>query len=786
MAPIWYPWGAMSDLAPTAALLSSTRARLLLRRAAAAFALVALSCGPGKADHSQAPAESEEEGTGGDTAKLPYTPGGMWMPSQMPAQAETLKKTGFEIGADALADPTAFPLGAIVSLGGCSASFVSPDGLIVTNHHCVTGALQFNSKGEDNLLVQGYLAKTRADEKWAGPTARVYVTRGFTNVTDQVLGGLADDMEPKARYDEIERRIKTLTAACEKDRPEIRCRVASYFEGAEYHQIEQLEIRDVRLVYAPHAGVGVFGGEVDNWRWPRHTGDFSFLRAYVGKDGKPADHAADNVPFQPPHHLKIASAPLRPGDAVLVAGYPGRTYRLKTAAEVREAVELTYPHEIEMFEQYIALLEDLGKQDPEILIKVASRLRGLNNYLTNFRGMLDGLVQGGLADTKNDLEQAMLLWIAGDPERSKKYGGVIEEMNQIFAQQRETWQRDTAETELVRASALLGQALAAVNLAHEKAKPDAQRRPRYQERNWPRLEQSARALSRRYDRRVDRAVLKMFTQRALARPPKERPVEVLAALLGKDAKALGAADPGVTAAEIDAALDRLYAGTRLEDEKARLKLLKVKGPAKLRRSKDPFVRLALALRPHLEAQREASEAEAGRLSALRPRYIEALRAFHDGPLAPDANSTLRITYGTVRGYRAPGKDEPYAPFSTVSEMVAKHTGKEPFIAPKAVLAAAKAGNWGPYADGVIGEVPLDFLADLDITGGNSGSATLNARGELVGLAFDGNYESIASDWLFMPEVTRSIHVDTRYMMWIMDAVDGADHLLEEMGVSPSL
>ncbi|MBP6847745.1 MAG: S46 family peptidase, partial [Kofleriaceae bacterium] len=234
-------------------------------------------------------------------------PGGMWMPRQMnhPVHAAALQAMGVSIPAADLANPLAAPLNAVVSLGGCTASFVSPQGLVVTNHHCVQGALQFNATPEHNYVEDGFLAKAKGDELPAGPTQKVLVAQAFTDITADITGGLDAIKDATARKKEVEKRTKAALAACEKDRPGIRCDVSSFFRGAEYQLIEYLEIRDVRLVYVPARSVGNYGGEIDNWAWPRHTGDFSFFRAYVGKDGKPADFSPDNVPFQPKHWLKV-------------------------------------------------------------------------------------------------------------------------------------------------------------------------------------------------------------------------------------------------------------------------------------------------------------------------------------------------------------------------------------------------------------------------------------------------------------------------------------------------
>jgi hypothetical protein len=266
-------------------------------------------------------------------------------------------------------------------------------------------------------------------------------------------------------------------------------------------------------------------------------------------------------------------------------------------------------------------------------------------------------------------------------------------------------------------------------------------------------------------------------RRASALPPGDRPDAVLAAFLGDAAKA-----PGLDEAKIQAAVDALYAKTKLGDENSRLKLLRTADSKTLARSRDPLVQIALEVKALTEEIKDRHQRYEGQMAALRPLYVAALREFSSGPLAPDANGTLRVTFGTIRGYRPSPEAELHAPFTTLTQMVAKHTGEAPFAAPASVLTAAKSAKNSAYVDADLGDVPVDFLADLDITGGNSGSATLNGKGELIGLAFDGNYESIASDWVFMPEVTRSIHVDIRYVLWIMDHVDRADHLLKEMGI----
>lgn len=701
-------------------------------------------------------------------------PGGMWMPAQLGAggHAETLRELGLEYDPAALTRPTEFPLGAIVSLGGCSASFVSAEGLLITNHHCVTRALARNSVKGENLLEDGFLARTRAEERWAGPRQRVYVTISFTDVTEQVLGGLEGIEDPQARWKEMQDRRSALAKACEAAATDVSCTVASFFEGAQFFQIEQLELRDIRLVHAPHAGVGVFGGEIDNWRWPRHTGDYSFLRAYVGPDGKPADHADANVPYRPKHFLKIASEDIDPGDLVMVAGYPGRTSRLKTADEVEEATTWSYPRRIARSEQYLATLEAAIGGDETLEIKASPLLRGLANGLTNSKGMLDGLGKGGLAATRKHQEAELQAWIEADAQRKVEYGTVLADIAALNAESRATREHDEAFSDLSRSSALLARAQMILRAAESREKGKGP-----SPESIASLQTSLDEDHKSYARELDRAVLRMHLRRTAALPAEQQP-----AALKLFVKSEAPDD-----AAIDKAIDGLYKSTKLEDPKQVIKLYSSATLASLKKSKDPFIVLALALAPMIEAADKTANERAGKMALLRPRYIAALREFAASKgevLAPDANSTLRITYGTVRGYSSGGND--YEPFTIASQMLAKHTGEEPFDLPEGVRTAISAKKFGPYVDPELGEVPIDFLADLDITGGNSGSPTLNARGELIGLVFDGNYEAMASDWVFMPDITRSIHVDIRSVLWVMDAVDGADHLLTEMGVTPTL
>jgi hypothetical protein len=712
---------------------------------------------------------------------------GMWIPSQIPDLASTLRGMGFEGDPQAFADLTGQPMGAIVWLGSCSASFVSPEGLIVTNHHCATQALQYNSTPEQNLLEDGFLAKSRDEELYNGPGAKVWVTEHFVEVTDEITGGIDPELDDLERYELLERRIKEQTAACEAGGR--RCLVDSFFEGLKYYELAQVEIPDVRLVYAPAKGVGNFGGETDNWRWPRHTGDWSFFRAYVGPDGRPAPHSRDNVPYRPERWLKVQPAGLEVGDLVFVAGYPGTTSRLQTYEEVKETATFTYPAEIGRYREQIRVLEELGQGDEDIQIKAALLLRMLNNSLTNRRGMVEGLIDGGLLERKKAEQEALLAWIAADPVRRETYSEVVDDLTEEKADEVSTRERDWLlekmlpplknRNRLSRAS-LVSAADLALLVAEEREKDDLDRERYLQAHDWPRIVEAQERYQKVLDVRIDRALLHWALERAAALPANQR-------LEGVD-KLIGLT-PGMAAADSEAAieayLDRLYADTRMADETFRLSLFGM-SVAELRDLDEPFLHLAAALDATWQITHTAEERKAGAESRVRPLYAKAMIEKAGGLLAPDANSTLRVTFGQVKGVDAVEDGLYWKAFTTLKGIEQKDTGEGEFDAPGRTLEAIRrlrAGAESPYVDPSLGDVPVDFLSTVDTTGGNSGSAALNGRGELVGLLFDGTYDTIASDFLFDPVRTRSISVDVRYMLWTMSEADGATRLVEEMGLS---
>ncbi len=705
-----------------------------------------------------------------------YAGEGMWLPDQLPKIGPALEAAGLETPPENFADLTGQPMGAIVSLGGCSASFVSPEGLVATNHHCAYGTIQFNSTEELNLLEGGFLAADLKDELPGAPGSRVYVTESFTDVTQRVAQAIPEGADGAARFAAVEEAEKAIIAECEKT-PGHRCKVASFFGGAAYRLYDQLEIRDVRLVYAPPSSIGKYGGDIDNWMWPRHTGDFSFLRAYVGPDGMPADPSPDNLPYHPKHWLTIGVEGVEAGDFVMVVGFPGSTSRYRLASEVEEAIEWTYPQRVQRRAESLDIIARETEGRPEAALAYAATASYINNSMKNAQGMVAGFAYSESVAKKKSLEADLAAWIAADPERAAAWGTAIADLEAVLAEQRAHRERDL-ELGSLKYNQLISASTTAYRLACEREKPDAERKLGYQDRDEARIRARIARMARSFDAQVDMALLLNTLEAYAALPPSEH----LAALdewFGLD----GEVDPSEA---IMTTLHRMYTATALTDSEARLALLDA-DRATLEASEDPFVQFAISMYATdlaLEAEEEAIE---GRLIEARPRFVEAVLAYqtaHGVEIYPDANGTLRVTFGNVMGY-VPRDAVLYLPFTTAEGVAQKATGVPPFDAPVPLLEAIAAADYGPYASATIGSVPVDFLSDVDTTGGNSGSATLDDQGRLVGLLFDGNWESMISDWDFLPEVTRSIHADVRFMLWVMDRIDHAWNLLEEMGVKPA-
>jgi hypothetical protein len=677
---------------------------------------------------------------------------GKWTPQQvLQLDPAWLKQQGLMLPASRLWDPrqgTGLLAGA-VNIGGCSAGFVSETGLILTNHHCLFGILQEHSRPDRDLITNGFLARNRGEEL-PSKTTRVLVPRHFTDVTKEMEAAVPAGADDAKRFSAIEDAQKRAVAECET-KPGARCRVAQFDGGLQYVLVEYFELKDVRLVYAPPRAVGEYGGEIDNWSWPRHTGDFAMARAYVAPDGSPASYSRDNVPYKPAFFFPISTAGVQPGDFVMVLGYPGTTVRSMTAAEMADRRDNFYQRRIEVYGEWIRLLEETTKSDPAGTIAVAATLKSLNNAFKNAQGQIAGLKRGHIIEKQRAADEEVARWAAGKPEW-KDALAAKQELDRFVEERRASAARDFLFSVLPNGPLALKHATQLVRAAQERRKPDAEREPDYMDRELPRLRDRMEREQKSFFANSDQALLLSFAGHALQLPQ----------------------------AGTKEAVAALYAGTKVTNAAERARMLD-ESTEQLKARHDPMLDLAFSLEPELRAWKLATERRDGAIARLRPLWRKAVIAHAGKPVAPDANGTLRVSFAHVAGY-APRDGVLYTPQTTLGGMLERYTGEEPFDLPAKLRAAAEAKKFGRWKDARLNDVPLNFLADADTTGGNSGSPTVNGRGELVGLNFDRVWENVANDFGYNPDIARNVNVDIRFFLWLIEEVEGADTILRELGV----
>ncbi|HER19940.1 MAG TPA: S46 family peptidase, partial [Chromatiales bacterium] len=500
----------------------------------------------------------------------------------------------------------------------------------------------------------------------------------------------------------------------------------------------------------------------------RHTGDFSFVRAYVAPDGSSAEYSEDNVPFHPRRHLAVSRGALAEGDLTMTLGYPGTTRRYRTSHAIAFFVDHYYPRRIEYFGDVLDILAEEARRGREVEIKIAGTERGLANAWKNYQGMLEGLRRDNLVAKKVDEEAALKQFTQGHKDY-RDGAAAIGEIGNLYDDYLTFWEQRALLSSLQYASPTMKAAWTIYKWAVEREKPDAERDHGYQDRDQRRVRRSLVNLSANLDVPTDRRVFAYFLGQLA-----EAGFAGLAA--GTDGVAAGASD-----AEIAALTDRLYYGTRLTDEDARMALFG-KSRDELLEAGDPFIDFVAGIYDAQEALDDRFEAFSGALQALRPKVMRLREAASDAALYPDANFTMRLSVGEIEGY-SPRDAVNYGWQTTLTGVMEKYTGEEPFDVPVKLRDLYAARDYGPYLDPTIDDVPVCFLTTNDITGGNSGSPVLNGRGELIGLVFDGNYESISADYDFNPALTRAIHVDTRYMLFLLDRFAGAQTLLKELDIT---
>jgi len=684
-------------------------------------------------------------------AMIPSTPDeGMYPLSEI--RNLDLQGAGLKISIDEVYNPDGVSLvDALVKIGGCTGSFVSNEGLIITNHHCSFGAVQRASTTENNYLENGFLAKTKEEEIPAkGYTCRITVS--YKDVSAEVLTAANSVDDISERTDAIADMIKEIVESEEEADSTISAEVSEMFVGQSYVLFRYKEIKDVRLVYVPPRSIGEFGGESDNWVWPRHTGDFSFVRAYVAPDGSSEEYSEENIPYQPKKFIEVNPNGVDENDFVFLLGYPGRTYKHQPSYFVEYQQKYQLPYISNQFRWMIDLYEEMGNDDPEFALEISSRIKGLANTEKNYRGKLQGLKRLNLLEIKKDEEKELQNFIDSDIELKEKYGDVLSEINsvydEIFSLGRYRW----VDFMLGRYCNLFR--LAEIQLGyHDEETTDDERKS---------LLRRVSSLQENFYLDIEPLILKKILSDAVNFPELQQFSE-FSNLSDKE--------------ELYELIDELYDDTDLLNSEYFEEMLNdnyedLDDPAII------FVKPFYELNKDEEKSRDTRN---GKLNILLAQLMEVKKDWLQRSFIPDANRTLRLTYGYVTGYE-PFDAVYYSPVTTLKGVIEKGKEEGDYKLPKLVKELYRKKDFGKFKNKKLNDVPVAILYNTDTSGGNSGSPILDAYGKLVGVNFDRSFEATINDYVWSSEYSRSIGVDIRYILWITQKIGGADYLLEEMGV----
>ena len=686
---------------------------------------------------------------------------GMWLLNQIPQL--NLAEKGLEIPVEKIYSPGHRSLAyAILQLDGGTASFVSSEGLILTNHHVAYTAIQRISTVTSDYLANGFLATEHSDELPApGYEARLMIE--MKDVTDEVITDSRSITDPVEKDIKINYMIAEMCDKISKTESDLEAEIIPMYSGREYIMFKYKVFKDVRVVYAPPSSVGNYGGETDNWMWPRHSGDFSFMRVYVNPDGVGAGYNAGNIPYKPEVWLRTARGDMDEGDFNFIIGYPGITSRYRSSNSVSWNLNNSYPFYIKNYSEIISLAGALVTNDPAGRLKTASFVKDLANELKYYEGVMGGMKKTGFLGKKLDNEKEFLDWVNDKSEMRAKYADIILKEKEQYNLLEKTKDRDNVFSLLQGLSGTLLDV--AVQMYEISVNDNFSDIP---EESLKEFTGELELLYNDFFEPLDKALLVRTLKLSSELAAGQR-------IKGLDLMLSG------THKSPEQWVEELYAKTKFKDF-AFIKNL-IENPSKIRKSADdPFLRLAAAIYPESEEIRMNFEVFTSKVESLRKDYNDALYEWHQAPLYPDANGTIRFTWGQVKGY-SPADAVWYYPFTTLRGVIEKDTDKEPFDAPSGLTVLEERKDFGGWTDPELNDVPVAFLNQCDITGGNSGSPVMNSKGELAGLAFDGNYESLISDWRYDYDLQRCIAVDIRYVLFITEKLGKAGFLLKEMEIN---
>lgn len=677
-----------------------------------------------------------------------------------------LNEKGLKIPIDELYNPDGTSLvDALVLLGGCTGSFVSEDGLIITNHHCVFGSVQRASTLENNYLENGFVANTREQEIPAeGLTARITVS--YEDVSQEVLSAAESVDDISKRSKAIADKISEIVKREEAKDSTIKAEVSEMFVGEQYVLFRYKMINDIRLVYVPPRTIGEFGGESDNWIWPRHTGDFSFVRAYVAQDGSPAKYSKDNVPFKPKKFLKVNPNGIDEENFVFVLGYPGRTFKNMPARFVEYHFKYQLPYVQNLFAWLINLFTKRGENDPEFALNISSTIKGLANTEKNYRGKIQGIRNLDLINKKLEEEKKLVEFINSDSGLKQKYGTIIDEINNLYDDVFESGRRMFVLNFMRNFATYYRLADLFVDYKTEMKKPEAERKQRYKTENKDKLISEIEDIYKEYKPDLEPQVfLKIYGDASGFDELKN--IEPFATFRNVSNK--------------NEFVQNLYSKSIVTDKDKFIGKL-FDEEFTLEKCKDELISIASKLYQLRDEEQKKQQIRDSKSNIVIAKFNEAKRLWLKKDFIPDANRTLRLTYGYVRGY-SPRDAVYYSPVSTLKGMIEKSYNGEDYRIYEKIKELYAKKDFGKFVHPKLNDVPVAFIYNTDTSGGNSGSPILDAYGRLVGVNYDRAFEATINDYAWSESYSRSIGVDIRFVLWVVQKIGNADFLLEEMNIN---
>ena len=680
-----------------------------------------------------------------------------------------LVKAGLKINPQEIYNPNGISLiDALVKVNGCTGSFVSRDGLIITNHHCAFAAINNASTTEHNYLEDGFLASSRGEEISA-KNYKCRITESYEDVSELILSAVEgiDDFAERAKA--ITKKMNELSEEATDKENSIEGSVSEMFAGQTYILFKYRIIEDVRLVYVPPRSIGEFGGETDNWVWPRHTGDFTFMRAYVAPDGSSAEYSPDNVPFTPKRFLKVNPKGVEEGDFAFVLGYPGRTYRHKPSQFLEYQYNYQLPYISHLYEWTMNLIEDKTKDDKKLSLEYSTHIKRLANVMKNYKGKLKGLRRTGLIEKRQEEEKLLQDFINSDAEMKEKYGNLFFEIDAVYSKMFDYAEANIWFSRLYRLSDNFKLADFAINYAEQKEMDDSDRDKKFKKDN---VEKSVKKLDETFEIYLmsieNELIIKMFLD--ASKFTETSRIVAIDDEFGNDISKDELTEFVNSELLTSQIISKEYFDDLLEMSFEEIKDLD-----------DPLIQFSLKLKEQYDALKDEKERMDGALSKLSPQLSEVKRVQQETLFIPDANSTLRLTYGYIKGY-TPADAIYYSPITSLDGIIDKSYAGGDYQIPAKLRELYKNKDFGQFYNKKLKSIPVGLLYNMDTTGGNSGSPILDAYGNLVGVNFDRAFEATINDYAWNESYSRSIGVDIRYILWITQKLGGADFLLQEMGV----